>query len=174
MTHNEDLLIEMLQKGTFEFKTLENGSVLAGYISKNCENPVLVELAINEIVINAVVYSLGIDSPTKTMLFSNNTWSEKINNKNKSVTLEFERLNNSIKISVIDHGPGFNLTEFINNNNNDKPSLKTHGRGIMMIKQLFPDLNSEILRDINNKIIGTKVYFSIPTQNLLINKNKLK
>ena len=129
----------------FKFQRLEDCQSLANLISNACPNPKLAIIGIAEILINAIEHgNLGISYAEKTKLQSYSNWFEEIEkrvnlpeNKNKYVTVSFDRTKEYIKLHVKDEGIGFEWSKF---QQLDSSRIHdSHGRGIIMAKSLAFD-----------------------------------
>ncbi|MGD9591304.1 MAG: ATP-binding protein [Candidatus Berkiella sp.] len=131
----------------YSFKTLEEGSQLAVYLSslypKDCQKKV--ELGLNELFINAIEHgNLGIGHQLKAKLKATHTWEQEIYNRltnsaheNKEVTVSLDILPDRLVLQVTDQGDGFIWREYFGNYNQSHSGM--HGRGLMMVKELCFD-----------------------------------
>jgi hypothetical protein len=123
-------------------------------ISELFATPITAELAIKEIMLNALAITAGMDSKAKTEALQQGQFSDLILTTGRFVTLKLERKNNNINIKVIitDMGPSyFNIQEYLNNmqkhlqeNSDSRISTMTkqHGRGLMIVQEIANGLKS--------------------------------
>lgn len=131
----------LLHNGRFKFRYLAEANLLAQFIAKACPNPRLAIMGISELLINAIEHgNLGIGSEEKAKLQQQNIWIEEINRrcdlpeyKTRIAEVQFTRTETEIELVVTDQGEGFDW-KAVENGPSDR--LSTHGRGILMAKQL--------------------------------------
>lgn len=188
-SNEQALILKMLQFGDFELKITDIGqplNALVQFLGLAFAESALAELVLKELSMNGLIYSVGIDSAKKTLLFHSNTWSTAFQeqgnlsqNKNKVVKLKILRQNEStIKVIITDMGPGFDLSEWVKNLK-DRPSLEQRGRGLMLANKICENLKSKILKNKEGQVLGTEIEFTMPASNAknLLNlpkPNKLK
>ena len=132
----------MLNSAVFEFKTLEEAHSIASLISNACPEPTSIVMGLTELMVNAVEHgNLGITYDEKSTLNELGTWAEEINNrsqlsehKNKTASVNFQRHTDTIEITIIDQGVGFNWETYMDFDLNR--ILDNHGRGIAVANQL--------------------------------------
>jgi hypothetical protein len=135
----------IMSDAVFKFQLLEDCQSLANLIAHACPNPKLAVIGIAEILINAVEHgNLGVSYVEKTKLQSTSNWSLEIErrinlpeNKNKYVTVSFQRSKEYIKLHVKDEGHGFDWKKF--QYLDSSRIYDSHGRGIIMAKNLAFD-----------------------------------
>lgn len=135
----------LLAKGTFHFRTIEEGERLALMLAKACPEPEKQLVGLNELFINAVEHgNLGITYDQKTVLHQKGIWAKEIvrlaaekENLNKSVRVTFERENEAVNIFIEDEGKGFDWKNYLSFD--PERLFETHGRGIAMANELSFD-----------------------------------
>jgi anti-sigma regulatory factor (Ser/Thr protein kinase) len=118
----EKPITTLLKAGVFEVKTIEDAFRLAGAFSYHAIRLEDVNLAISELIVNAVEHgNLGIGYDEKNHLLQNGTFNDEINrrlalpdNVNKVVKVIFERIGNKITILIEDQGNGFDWKKYMN------------------------------------------------------------
>lgn len=131
-----------LIEGRFRFRTLEEARTVAIFVAQACPCPRVAIVGLTEVFINAIEHgNLGISSDEKTELQNSMQWIAEIEkrlalpeNRSKYVEVEFFRGEHEIKITVTDHGTGFDWQKNHIISPEDKHS--THGRGLAMAKDL--------------------------------------
>jgi CheY-like chemotaxis protein/anti-sigma regulatory factor (Ser/Thr protein kinase) len=135
-------MMQYLVKGEFHIKTLPEAQDLARGLSTVCPNPNLAVVGISELLINAIEHgNLAITYAEKSQYKRDNSWESKIaerlkepQHRNKIVSVIFERTETDFVIVITDQGSGFDAQKFINLS--PERLLDTHGRGIVMAKNL--------------------------------------
>lgn len=142
----QDILAEhaasVMDNAEFKLQTLKDCQSVANLIANACPNPNLAVIGIAEILINAVEHgNLGISYAEKTKLQKTANWSDEVTrrinlpeNKDKYVTVQFQKNNDHLKLYVRDEGPGFDWNKF--QYLDAKRIYDSHGRGIVMAKNL--------------------------------------
>jgi len=143
-------LLNFLKRGTFKFRTLQEGEQVVSLLSKSCPEAEGLILGLSELMVNAVEHgNLGISYDEKSQLIENNTLQDEIirrqalpNNEDKYVTLSFERGVEQLVFEVEDCGEGFDWESYLEID--PKRAFDTHGRGIAMAKAAsFDELKYE-------------------------------
>ncbi len=137
--------IGQIVDGTFRFKTRREAQNLATMLSLTCPNPMPIAIGLTELLINSVEHGcLGIGHDEKGALIEQGTLADEIDRRraspeycDKCVVVKFERKQNCLIFDVSDDGDGFDYKSYIAA---DKGHLKKHGRGIMMAKGCFEEL----------------------------------
>ncbi|MEJ2230777.1 MAG: response regulator [Nitrospirales bacterium] len=135
-------IIDLLQQGLFQIRTMEEAYDLAILLGGVCPDSEKVVFGLNELLANGVEHgNLGIGFHEKTHLQETDTWEEEIKhrlalpeNTKKVVEVLFERLSDCIQVTITDQGPGFDWREY--EHINADRMLESHGRGIAMAKAL--------------------------------------
>ncbi len=139
---HQSKIVELLQQGRFQIRTMEEAYDLAILLGRACPDSEKVVFGLNELLANGVEHgNLGIGFDEKTLLQETDTWEEEIQhrlslpeNAQKVVDVLFERLFDCIQFTISDQGTGFDWREY-EHINTDR-ILESHGRGIAMAKAL--------------------------------------
>ena len=126
-----------LIQGTFHFRSLEDGELLALWIANSCPNPEKV-IEINEVFSNAVEHgNLNITYDEKSALIEKGEWIDEIEkrlqlpqNAKKYVEVTIDRRSDMITVEVADQGTGFDYRGYLNFD--ETRVFHNHGRGIAM------------------------------------------
>ncbi len=128
--------------------------------TKEQQSPMMIEMAINELLINAIEHGLlKINYDDKTRLLAEKSWDKHVDTelsklpKDKYVTITFklDKDNNNLQIAIIDPGDGFNPKN--NKAQENKLTTAQHGRGIALAKTILGEDNVKYLdRDDNINI----------------------
>jgi len=143
--NTEDKIFHMIKDVTLEFRTINEGLSVAGRVSSLFPDPDKVLLGLTELVINAVEHgNLSITYEEKSELLVNNTWAEEIERrsnddkyKGRVATLEINRSESEIALTVTDQGGGFDWKKFIDMST--ERVYDSHGRGIAMASMISFD-----------------------------------
>ena len=135
----------MMNRGRFEFRTLEEGRSLAALLAHVCDNPDHVVLGLTELMVNAVEHgNLGIGYEEKSRLNAFGHWEAEIVSRldrpehaKKRVTVEFERSENAVVFAILDEGNGFDWQKYIEIS--PDRALDSHGRGIAVANSVSFD-----------------------------------
>jgi len=136
------LTMGMLTSALFEFKTLDEARSIASLISNACPEPEKIVMGLTELTVNAVEHgNLGITYGEKSELNKKGTWLQEVSSRllldkniNKTVTLDFKRLENKVKITIKDQGNGFDWQSYMDFDPNRV--MDNHGRGIAIANKL--------------------------------------
>ncbi len=134
--------VGLLKSALFEFKTLEEARSIALLISNACPDPSNIVMGLTELMVNAVEHgNLGISYDEKSVFNQKGIWEDEVNkriqldeNKNKTASISFIRKNNSITITVIDQGKGFDWKTYMDFD--PERVMDNHGRGIAVANKL--------------------------------------
>ncbi|HSX20073.1 MAG TPA: response regulator [Gammaproteobacteria bacterium] len=134
--------LNTLQQATFKIKNLHEAQAVATLLANECPNPRLAAVGISEILINAIEHgNLNITYQEKTRLHEATEWLAEIDrrldmpeNKNKVVTVAFNKTPGHITIRITDEGNGFDWRQFLTLDTNRV--FDNHGRGIIMARSL--------------------------------------
>lgn len=131
---------------------LQQGMRVSKYISQlsdnKCNSNSMVEMAINELIINAIEHGLlKINYDTKAKLLEDHNWYEYIvarlaklpKEQFISIKCTLVTESNTMKVDIIDPGTGFDLVECEKNINfiNRESIIPKHGRGMILINNVF-------------------------------------
>lgn len=134
--------IGTISHAIFHFQNLNQGSLLAQYLSRQYPNSQDILLGIQELFINAIEHgNLEISYENKSSLLASGRWLEEIQERSNQqpfasryVEVLFKKDNYTIELMVTDQGKGFDWTKY--EQFDPKRLLASHGRGIMMAKSL--------------------------------------
>lgn len=132
--------LAFLTSGTFRFRTLEEGALLADFFAHACPNPEEAILGLRELLINAVEHgNLGISYADKSHLLYNDTWHAEVarrlalpENGDKWVEVCFERTAGALCFTVRDQGNGFEWQDYLDFD--PARVFDLNGRGIAMAR----------------------------------------
>lgn len=155
--------LKMMDKGLFNFKSLEEGRNLAILLANACPNSERVVLGLTELITNAVEHgNLGITYEEKSSLNAQGIWESEVDNrlalpahKDKYATVEFNRDDNKITLVITDQGNGFDWRQFMTVS--PERAFDSHGRGIA----LASSISFESVEYLNK---GNKVCVTVPLQ----------
>ena len=155
--------LKMMDKGLFNFKSLEEGRNLAILLANACPNSERVVLGLTELITNAVEHgNLGITYEEKSSLNAQGNWESEVGNrlalpahKDKYATVEFNRDDNKITLVITDQGNGFDWRQFMTVS--PERAFDSHGRGIA----LASSISFESVEYLNK---GNKVCVTVPLQ----------
>ncbi len=155
--------LKMMDKGLFNFKSLEEGKNIAILLANACPDSERVILGLTELIINAVEHgNLGISYEEKSRLNAEGCWESEIENrlaspvyKDKYATVEFSRSDNKITFVITDQGEGFDWREFMKVS--PERAFDSHGRGIALANSI----SFEHVEYLNS---GNKVCVTVPLQ----------
>jgi CheY-like chemotaxis protein/anti-sigma regulatory factor (Ser/Thr protein kinase) len=153
--------LKMMDKGVFNFKSLEEGRSLATLLANACPDSERVVLGLTELIINAVEHgNLGITYKEKSILNAEGGWESEIVKrlassayKDKTVTVEFTRNDSEISFLIIDQGKGFDWQKFMKIS--PDRAFDSHGRGIALA-------NSISFKNVEYLDNGNKVCVTVP------------
>lgn len=144
---NQESISEDINFKNFEFRTVEEARKLMPKIAAFFPNPEKVAYGLGELLINAVEHgNLGISYNEKKELIFNNKLTEEINkrmdlpeNKEKFVTVTFERTPTESFVRIKDMGKGFDHQKYMQFS--PDRALDPNGRGIASSKIMsFSDI----------------------------------
>jgi phosphoserine phosphatase RsbU/P len=151
--------LSLLERGVFTFRTLDEGNTLAVALARACPPSRFLVVGLSEIFTNAIEHgNLGITSAEKEKLIAEKRWAREIEarldapeNRDKAVTVEFERIAGDVRITVRDHGQGFDWRKYMELD--PARAFSAHGRGIVMARRLCFDTVE--YRDPGNEVVLT-------------------
>ncbi|MGE5505968.1 MAG: SpoIIE family protein phosphatase [Actinomycetota bacterium] len=137
--------LTLLERGTFRFRTLDEGRILALALARVCPRSQSLVVGLSEIFTNAVEHgNLAIDFEEKARLLAEKRWSQEIEARldmpeyrDRAVTVEFERRAGEVRFTVRDEGMGFDWQRFVDLD--PARAFRAHGRGIVMARRLSFD-----------------------------------
>lgn len=135
----------LLQNGSFRYRDLEEGRLLANYLAHACPEPEKVIHGLQELLVNAVEHgNLGISYADKGALLLAGTWQEEIQRRlqmdeyrDRHVEVHFRREPESLHFTIQDQGNGFDWKSYLAFT--PERAFDLHGRGIAMAGKLSFD-----------------------------------
>ncbi len=134
--------LDLMEEARFHFRTLEEATGLASYISNCFPEPENVAMGLHELLINAVEHgNLGIGYAEKTDLVRNAAWKEEVERRLASpeysknlATLTFKATQGALVVHIKDAGRGFDWRRYLDFS--AERAMDPHGRGIAMSRAL--------------------------------------
>ena len=128
----------------FEIRTMDEAQKLSTMLATNCPVPEKVVVGIWELLSNAIEHgNLEIDYDEKAKLLENGRFEAELARRlrqapyaDRVARVEFRRATKSIRLRVIDEGPGFDFRRFVAA---DLPMDRPNGRGICIARTLCFD-----------------------------------
>lgn len=153
--------LKMMDKGLFNFRSLEEGRNLATLLANACPNSERVVLGLTELITNAVEHgNLGITYEEKSRLNAKGDWESEVEKrlaspdyKDKYATVEFNRSDDKIMLVITDQGDGFDWEKFMTVS--PERAFDSHGRGIALANSI----SFKQVEYLNN---GNKVCVTVP------------
>jgi anti-sigma regulatory factor (Ser/Thr protein kinase) len=153
--------LNMMNKGTFNFKSIDEGRALAGLLAKACLSSENVVLCLTELMTNAVEHgNLGITYKEKSRLNLEGKWESEVlgrlaspTYKDKFATVQFERGRDEITFTISDQGEGFDWQQYMEMS--PERAFDSHGRGIALA-------NSMSFKQVEYHDNGKKVCVTVP------------
>ena len=135
----------VLREAVFTIRTVEEARDLGAVLANTCPDPYNSVIGITELLVNAVEHgNLGITYEEKGQLNADGTWDAEVRrrlalpaNRDKTVTLRFERDEEEIRFIIRDDGAGFDWRAFIEID--PRRAFDNHGRGIAIARRLSFD-----------------------------------
>lgn len=136
-----DSPIHLLKHAIFQFRDFHEAALLSNFLAQICPKPILADIALSEIFMNAVEHgNLDLSYQKKTELQKENLWITEIERrltlaeyKHKLVTLEYTRTSEELIFKVTDQGKGFDWQNF--KKNIPQHNIALHGRGLAIIQE---------------------------------------
>ncbi len=134
--------LKMMDKGLFNFRSLEEGRNLATLLANACPDSERVVLGLTELITNAVEHgNLGITYEEKSRLNAEGNWESEVESrlalpayKDKYATVKFNRDDNEITLVITDQGKGFDWRDFMKVS--PERAFDSHGRGIALANSI--------------------------------------
>jgi len=134
--------LSMMREGIFECQTLDEARSLSKLLAITCPEPRKVVTGLSELLVNAIEHgNLGITYDEKTEFLKNDSLYEEVDrrleldsNANKTVKIEYAKIDSEIVFQITDCGDGFDFNKYINIDLSKV--FDSHGRGIAMAKLL--------------------------------------
>lgn len=160
-------LLALLQAGSYRFRDLEEGRLLANYLARACPEPERTIQGLQELLVKAVEHgNLEISYSDKSALVLADSWEEEIQRRlqlpeyrDRYVEVHFRRQPESLQFTIRDQGEGFDWAKYLDFS--PERVFDLHGRGIAMARKLSFD-QLEYQGD-GNTVIAT---VSLPPPNL--------
>jgi anti-sigma regulatory factor (Ser/Thr protein kinase) len=136
-----DSPISLLKNAIFQFRTFQEATLLSNFLAQTCPKPVLTDIALSEIFMNAIEHgNLELSYQLKTQLQKENRWLTEIEHrltlpeyKHKVVTLAYTRTSKELIFKITDQGKGFDWQNF--KKNIPQYNEELHGRGLAIIQE---------------------------------------
>lgn len=149
--------LTLMETGTFRFRTLAEANTLAVALARACPRSQHMVVGLSEIFTNAVEHgNLGITFEEKARLLAEKRWHQEVSalqdapqNRDKQVTVTFQRLPAEVRITVHDEGLGFDWRRYVKLD--AARAFAVHGRGIAMAAKLSFDALE--YRDPGNEVV---------------------
>lgn len=153
----------LIERGTFQFRTLEDARALAAAFAAVCEEPDLAGMGLVELLVNAVEHgNLGITFHEKSELLSAGRWEEEVavrlqrpENLDKTAELECWREGACIVFAIRDRGAGFAWERFLSLD--ETRAFHPNGRGIALARNIA-------FRTLEYRGCGNEVVASAPAR----------
>jgi DNA-binding response OmpR family regulator len=150
----------LMLRGTYAFRTIEEGKLLATLLARCSLEPERIVLGLSELLTNAVEHgNLGITYADKSRLLVEQSLQEELTrrlelpeNRAKKVLLEVERRDGAIRYRIRDEGPGFAWHQYLEIT--PERAFDTHGRGIALSRTMSFD--SVEYRGTGSEVIAVK------------------
>ncbi|MCP5277025.1 MAG: response regulator [Thiobacillus sp.] len=135
----------LMRQGSFRFRDLEEGHLLADFIARACPDPERVVQGLRELLVNAVEHgNLGIRYAEKSRLLLEGLWHEEVLHRltlpeyrDREVEVEFARGPERLQFTIRDQGQGFDWRGYLDFA--PERAFDLHGRGIAMAAKLSFD-----------------------------------
>ena len=143
--HRADSLLTLMQTGSFRFRDLDEGRLLANYLARACPEPERAIQGLQELLVNAVEHgNLGISYADKGTLVLDGAWQEEVERRlqapeyrERYVEVRFQRQPDTLRFTIQDQGEGFNWQDYLDFS--PERAFDLHGRGIAMARKLSCD-----------------------------------
>lgn len=135
----------LLRHGSFRFRDLEEGRLLADYLARACPQPERVVQGLQELLVNAVEHgNLGIRYEEKSRLILEGAWHDEVLRRldmpeysAREVEVDFLRGPERLQFTIRDQGQGFDWRGYLDFA--PERAFDLHGRGIAMAAKLSFD-----------------------------------
>ncbi|BBL70394.1 hypothetical protein MoryE10_10000 [Methylogaea oryzae] len=137
--------LALMCSGSFRFRTLDEGRLLANYLARACPQPERAIQGLQELLVNAVEHgNLGISYADKSALIMAGTWQQEVQRRlelpeyrERHVEVFFQRQADSISLTIQDQGDGFGWQDYLDFS--PERAFDPHGRGIAIAHKLSCD-----------------------------------
>jgi len=131
-------VFQMMSDANFVFKTIDEGELIATYLSNVFPQFQKMARGLYELIINAVEHgNLEISYAGKSQLLKQGKLHEEIERRledeqfrSRRVKLSYHMLGEELRVTIIDEGHGFNWQEYMDIN--PERMVDSHGRGIAL------------------------------------------
>lgn len=156
-------VMALIERGTFQFRTLEDARALAAACAALCEEPELAGMGLVELLVNAVEHgNLGITFHEKSELLSAGRWEDEVavrlqqpENRDKRAELECWREGSCVVFAIRDCGAGFAWGRFLALD--ETRAFHANGRGIALARNIA-------FRTLEFRGCGNEVVVSVPAR----------
>jgi CheY-like chemotaxis protein len=156
-------VMALIERGTFQFRTLEDARALAAAFAALCEEPDLAGMGLVELLVNAVEHgNLGITFHEKSELLSAGRWEEEVGvrlqrpeNLDKTAELDCWREGACLVFAIRDRGTGFAWERFLSLD--ETRAFQPNGRGIALARNIA-------FRTLEYRGCGNEVVVSAPAR----------
>jgi DNA-binding response OmpR family regulator len=143
--HRAERPLALLHTGSFRYRDLEEGRLLANYLARACPEPERTIQGLQELLVNAVEHgNLEISYNDKGALILAGTWQEEVQRRlqlpkyrDRYVEVHFRRQPESLRFTIQDQGSGFDCEDYLDFS--PERAFDLHGRGIAMARKLSFD-----------------------------------
>lgn len=140
--HQHRASLRFLERASFSISRISEAAELASLVAHACPNPDNVVMGLSELLVNGIEHgNLGVSYEEKSRFKREERWLEEIEarerlpeNRNKRVTLDFERSDAQITLRVTDQGAGFDWQKFLEID--PVRAFDPNGRGIALARML--------------------------------------
>lgn len=148
----------LIQRAHFQIKTIGEARSLSSVLAHITPNPKESSVGLFELMLNAIEHgNLNISYPEKTELVKTDSLQKEITkrldlaeNREKRVTVTFNRTPENLEFTILDSGSGFDPTPYLDFS--IERAMDNHGRGIMIANKLsFDELEYQ---NNGSKVIG--------------------
>ena len=147
MVADQGILLATLQEGEFTFNSYAKARLLAVALARVSAKPELVARGLMELFSNAIEHgSLGIGLETKKNCLLNKRWQQEVMTrlsnpeyKNRSVSIQVQKILSSFHVVITDQGKGFDWRHYMSKDAR-KELNSPNGRGIAIAKTVLEDL----------------------------------
>lgn len=137
--------LAFLRSGEFEFRTPDEGRLLANYLARACPQPERAIEGLQELLLNAVEHgNLAISYAEKGDLLRQGAWQTEVSRRlelapyrDRHVNVQLRRESEALRITIRDQGNGFDWTRYLDFD--PERAFDLHGRGIAMARKLSFD-----------------------------------
>jgi len=134
--------LRLVQEARYSIRTINEAQDVAAVLSQLCARSEATAIGLVELLVNAIEHgNLGITYAEKSRLRRENTWEAEVarrlalpENRDKRVTLQFERSARDAHFTVIDRGPGFDWRRFLELD--PGRAFDPNGRGIALARRI--------------------------------------